>query len=205
MGKMRIAFAVIASTLGLLIVALLIAFGLAQTGFGKAWLARELSLWLSSPAERVTIDGLAGLVPFDMTVRKIEFADRQGPRMVIEDASIAIAPLDLLSRRLTLGLTARGVTLDRLSESSGGMNLADLLRPGFAVDLKALRIGRLYLGPAIFGEPATMRLIASGQLGGGRVAVDIDLRRIDATPGEAKFHLALAGDPLSLDLAANVS
>src|SRR5579883_2973376 len=182
---------------------LLLAFGLAQTPPGKAWLAGALSAWLSSPTERVTIESLKGLVPLDMTVGKIEFADRQGPRLVIEDASIAIAPLDLLSRQLTLRLAARQLDLERLSQG-GGTNLADLLHSGFALDLEELRIDRLHLGPDIVGQPVTMRLAASGVLGGGRAAADLDLARIDGTPGEATLHLALGGEPLSLDVAANL-
>ena len=203
MGWVRTALKIVGGGLGLLLAMLLLAFGLAQTPPGKAWLAGALSAWLSSPTERVTIESLKGLVPLDMTVGKIEFADRQGPRLVIEDASIAIAPLDLLSRQLTLRLAARQLDLERLSQG-GGTNLADLLHSGFALDLEELRIDRLHLGPDIVGQPVTMRLAASGVLGGGRAAADLDLARIDGTPGEATLHLALGGEPLSLDVAADL-
>ncbi len=84
------------AVLGLLL-ALALAFGLLQTGPGKAWLAQRVGGWLSSPAERVTITGIGGLVPFDMRVAKIELADAQGPRVAVADAVLAIAPADLLA------------------------------------------------------------------------------------------------------------
>ena len=68
-----------------------------------------------------------------------------------------------------------------------------------------MRVERIALGPALLGEPVALTLAASGTLGGGKAAADIDLHRIDGATGEARFHLALAGAPLRLELAAEIA
>ena len=52
------------AALGLLIAALLVAFGLLQTQAGKTWLAGTISRAVSSPDFSVTMKGLGGIVPF---------------------------------------------------------------------------------------------------------------------------------------------
>src|SRR5690348_14554104 len=116
---------------GLLLV-LALAFGLLQTGPGKAWLAQRLAMALSGAAGSATISGIEGLVPFDMRVAKIELADAQGPRIVLEDAVLSIAPADLLARRLDVReLGARLIRVDHASQasSSGTIDLTTLLHP----------------------------------------------------------------------------
>ncbi|HEX6842404.1 MAG TPA: hypothetical protein VF113_12775, partial [Stellaceae bacterium] len=192
---------------GLLLV-LALAFGLLQTGPGKAWLAQRLATALSGPGGEATITGIAGLVPFDMRVAKIELADAQGPRLIIEDAVLSVAPADLLARRLTLReLGARLIRVDHASKasSSGTIDPATLLHPPVAVTLERLHVDRLELGPALLGEPVTLTVAASGRLGGGSAAADLDIHRIDGATGEARLHLALSGEPLNLDLAGELA
>src|SRR5258708_19101150 len=190
-----------------LVLALALAFGLLQTGPGKAWLAQRVAGWLSSPAERVTVTGIAGLVPFDMRIDKIELADAHGPRVLVTDAVLAIAPADLLAGRLRLrDIGAREIRVERPSQGSSGgsMDPAALLHPPVAVVVERLRVDRLELGPALLGEKVALVLAASGTLGGGTAAADLDLHRIDGATGQASFHLALAGEPLRLELSGQI-
>jgi len=195
------------AVLGLLL-ALALAFGLLQTAPGKAWLAQIFGGRLSSPAERVTITGIGGLVPFDMRIGKVELADAQGPRVVVADAVLAIAPVDLLAFRLRLrDIGARAIRVERPAQGSGGgsMDPAALLHPPLAVVVERLRVDRLELGPALLGEKVVLTLAAGGTLGGGNAAADLDLHRIDGATGQASFHFALSGEPLRLELAGDVA
>jgi translocation and assembly module TamB len=194
--------------LGLLGLALLLAlaFGLAQTGPGKALVAALLEHALSDPTEKVAIDHIGGLVPFDMTIDKVTLADAQGPRIIVDDAAIAVAPADLLKGRLTLRrLTARALSIERSSESKSSTDLRSLLHPPLSLTVERLQIDRLALGSALLGEPVTLALTAHGRIGDGAAAADVDLRRIDGSAGEAQLHFAFGGTPLRLELDSDIA
>jgi translocation and assembly module TamB len=210
MTLLRKSLKVAGGTLAALVLVLVAGFGLLQTGPGKAWLAQRLAAALSGPAGQATVSGIHGLVPFDMRIARIELADAQGPRLTIEDAVLAVAPADLLARRLHVReLGARVIRVERpappSNSSSGTMNPATLLHPPVSVTLERLHVDRLELGPALLGEPVALALAASGTLGGGSAAADLDIHRIDGATGEARLHLALSGEPLHLALAGEVA
>jgi translocation and assembly module TamB len=207
-GGLRRALKIAGGGVAALLLALALACGLLQTGPGKAWLAQRAGFWLSRPAEQVSITGIHGLVPFDMRIAKIELADAQGPRVTVADAVLAIAPADLLAGRLRVrDIGARAIRIERPSSGSGGgtTNPAALLHPPLAVVLERLRVDRLELGSALLGEEVALTLAASGTLGGGTAAADLDLHRVDGATGQASFHLALSGEPLRLELAGEVA
>jgi translocation and assembly module TamB len=203
MVKLRSAGKIAGGGILTLPLALALAFGLAQTEAGKKGLAAALGHWLSDPEEEVAIRGIGGLVPFDMTLGSITLADRQGPRVVVSDAAITIAPAGLLAGRLALAITAREVRVDRTDE--GGGTLGALLHLPLRVKLERLQIDRIALGAAVLGEPVALTLAASGAVGGGSAAADLDLHRIDGMAGAARLHLALGGEPMRLDLAGEVA
>ena len=194
---------------GLVAVLLLLAlvFAALQTGLGKSWLADALGKAMSSDAERAVITDIGGVVPFNMTIARIELLDDQGPRALVENAALAIAPADLLKGTLTINrLTAQRVRLERPSRGSGGTtNLESLLHPPLALRLDTLGIDRIELGPAMVGQPVSLALAASAALLANRATADLDLHRIDGTPGEVRLHAALAGTPLQLELSAAAS
>ena len=64
MVGLRRALRITGGTVAGLLLALALAFGLLQTGPGKAWLGQRIGSWLSSPAERVDITGIGGLVNY---------------------------------------------------------------------------------------------------------------------------------------------
>ena len=190
--------------LGLLL-PLALVFALAQTPPGRAVIEAALARIFAGPGERATVTGIAGLVPFDMTIGRIEIDDSQGARIVVQDAALDLTPADLLKGRLTLRrLSAREVDVARPSATPSNFDLSRLLNPPLSVRLEQLRIDRLVIGPAIAGERVVASLSADGSIGGGSATADLDLRRVDA-PGAAKFHLALAGTPPKLDVQGEVN
>ena len=193
------------SLLGVLLL-LALAFALLQTGPGKSWLARSLSKAMSSDGERVAITDIAGLVPFDMRIARIEMTDDRGPRVGVEQATLVVAPADLLKGTLAIHrLAAESVRLDHSSSAGGSTNLDTLLHPPLSIRLDELRIDRLELGTALLGEPMSLALTASGALLPDRASAELELRRIDGTPGELRLHAALDGTPRQLALAVAAS
>src|SRR6185437_12210317 len=208
MTLLRKALKIAGGIVAALLLVLAAGFGLLQTGPGKAWLAQRLAVALSGPSGSATITGIEGVVPFDMPVAKIELADAQGPRLTIEDAVLSVAPADLLARRLHIReLGARLIRVDHASQASSSSTIdpATLLHPPLAVTLERLHVDRLELGPALLGEPVALTLAASGRMGGGSAAADLDIHRIDGASGAARLHLALSGEPLRLALAGEVT
>src|SRR5579883_860217 len=206
MKVVRAALKIAAGVIGGLLLVLAAGFGLLQTGPGQDWLALALGSALSDAQERVAITGLSGFVPFDMRFARITIADTQGPRIVVDDAALAIAPADLLAGRLTLRqIRAQTVRIERPSESSTGIDLGTLLHPPLALNVERLQVDRLELGPALLGERVVATLSGKGAVGGGSATADLDLRRTDGAAGEANLHVALGGEPLRFELAGDVA
>ena len=188
----------------LLLIVLALGFGLAQTPPAKAWLAEALGRALSDSQERVTVTHLTGLVPFNIAIDTIEIADAQGPRIVVDRAALVLAPGDLLAGRLRVTrLSAEVVDIAR--PGHGSTDLTALLHPRLAASIEHASIEVLSLGPDIVGEPVQATVAGSLRLDSGRAAADLDIRRIDGTPGQASLHVALSGAPLRLDLAGDIA
>src|SRR4051812_43200480 len=85
------------AALGVLIVVLAAGFGVLQTRVGKAWVEREIAQAVSDPDFTVAINGLGGIVPFGMTVERIDIGDRDGTYLTLRDASLDISPSALLT------------------------------------------------------------------------------------------------------------
>jgi translocation and assembly module TamB len=88
------------AALGLLIAILLAAFGLIQTQAGRTWLAGTAAQAVSDPDFTVVIGGLRGIVPFRLTVERIEIGDRDGVYLTLRDVGLDVSAAALLSRRL---------------------------------------------------------------------------------------------------------
>src|SRR5262249_26799144 len=153
---------------------LALAFAVLQTGPGKSWLAGTLSKSMSSNGERAVITDIGGVVPFNMTIARIEMLDVQGSRALVENAALVIAPGDLLKGTLTINrLAAERIRLERPSQSGGSTNLKSLLHPPLALRLDELRINRLELGAAMVGQPVSLALAASAALLANRATADL--------------------------------
>lgn len=169
---------------------LLLLFGLIQTPPGKRMLAGIVEDAASTPESRIAITGLHGFVPGDLRVEQLTVADRDGVWLVAKSVSLDWSPLSLLRDRLRIErLQAAHVEIARqpitpktdakAKDGGAGSGL-----PG-RIDIGAIQVDRLTLGPALAGETAQWKLTGSARVAG--LSEDnwlkIDAKRIDGGDG----------------------
>jgi translocation and assembly module TamB len=187
---MRKTGTIIAWVLGTMVLTVLAAFALLQTGPGKRILADGLNRMLAGPDSAIRIGTIAGVVPFDISVSRITRSDKDGPWLIVDDAALRWSPSALLGLRLRIDrLTAASVDMLRApsqgpSRSGGPAAAFALPRLPVSVELRDFRIGRLALSPALVGgDQAPASIAAHGLLAAGRAALSVDLARADGQPG----------------------
>ena len=189
---------------GFSVVALLVAFGLMQTQFAKAWLERETGQLLSAPDSTFAIKGLSGLVPFRVTIARIDMGDQDGTYLTLRDAAIDISPVELLRRRLHIrSLEIADIDMARSSTAPSTTPLTDYLkvpRLPVAVVLDRLAISRLALAPPVMGESLVATIGGNAELAGGTAHIALDLHRIDSSPGNIQLATDLSGETPVLNL-----
>ena len=99
----------------LVVLAIAGVFGLAQTDAGKRLIAEQLGRALSSADTTARLEGLGGLIPFDLRLERLRLADAEGPWLELDDARLSWSPAALLRGRLEIDeLGARRLALLRL-------------------------------------------------------------------------------------------
>jgi translocation and assembly module TamB len=86
-----------------LIVLVLVAFGLLQTGFGKRQILAFIEGQLSDPPARLEAQALEGFLPFDMTLVGTKLSDAQGVWLEADHLSLAWSPSALLGGPAGIG------------------------------------------------------------------------------------------------------
>src|SRR4051794_323666 len=95
------ALAVIGITVGAIVLLLGGAFAYAQTTLGKRQIGSVLERTLSDPpARNAQVEGIAGLIPFDVRIGKVRLADDKGDWLQVDDARLTLSPTDLLAGRI---------------------------------------------------------------------------------------------------------
>jgi translocation and assembly module TamB len=199
----------IGAALGTSVLLALAAFGLVQTSAGAAWLTRTIAAAGSTPVQRLSIDGLRGIVPFRFSIERIALADRVGPYVTLRDVGVEVRVAALFAGRLEIrALTVGEITVARPSTAKSTTPIVDYLRVPhlpIAVALNRLSIDRLVLEAPVLGERVVAALAGHAAIAAGRAAAGLDLHRIDGQPGRLRLQLALAGatPQLTLHVAAN--
>ncbi|MGD9509014.1 MAG: translocation/assembly module TamB domain-containing protein [Geminicoccaceae bacterium] len=198
--------------LGLVLLLLAGAFGLAQTRFGQDRLAALIASQLGTPEAPAEVDGLSGFVPFDIGLRRLALRDPTGVWLEVEDARLKIRPAALLHGAVeveTVG--ARRVALDHLppsppsSEPFALPQLPQLPRSLPAVAIDRLYLGTLALGAPVLGQAAEFSLDGHGSAGATGATLGLQLARTDQPTARASLDagLDLASQQLRLDLQAS--
>jgi translocation and assembly module TamB len=207
---MRRALRILLGIVGSLIVLLLIAFGLMQTGFGKQQILALIEGQLSEPPAKLEARALEGVVPFDMTLVGAKLSDEKGVWLEADRLALAWSPSALLGRTASIdNLAADRIAVLRApvsppSPPSNEPFKFELPRPPVGVDLKRLAVERLELGPEFLGESAVFGIQAQAHLGDpvNGLQADLALNRIDKDLD--RVTLALDYRPAADTLAVNV-
>src|SRR5687768_6586681 len=88
--------------LGLILLALVATYGVAQTTGGKRFISAQLERALAGPESTVEVVGLEGRVPFDMRLARLAFADGEGVWLEVEGVRLDLSPAALLRGRLAV-------------------------------------------------------------------------------------------------------
>ena len=192
------------AALGLLIAVCLAVFGLLQTQAGRTWFAKTVAQATSDPDFTVAIEGLSGIVPFRLTVERIEIGDRDGVYLTLRDVGLDVSAAALLSRRLHIrSLSIGEIDMARSSTAPSTTPMTEYLQvPHLPVEvvLDRLSIGRLALAPPVLGESVVATAEGNAQLAGETAHVALDLHRTDGAAGNIVLALALAGSTPVLNL-----
>ena len=167
---------------GLLAGALLL---FANTGTGQrliAWGVGEMS------GGQVVLSGLSGALPGAPRIARLELRDRDGTWLVVEDALLDIAPLQLLRRKVAIeALTARSVVLLRLPPRDEAA--AAPIQLPVRVLLQRFFIEDLAIDQVVPGAP---RLTIDGS-GSVASAVDVHATLLMTAPGRTdRYRLEVA-------------
>ncbi|MCB1969226.1 MAG: translocation/assembly module TamB domain-containing protein [Geminicoccaceae bacterium] len=177
----------------LMIVLIGIAFGALQTRFARDKIATLIQQALTDENQTAEVDGLGGLLPFDIRLASFRLADSHGIWLEVDDARLETSPWRLISRQ---------VVIDRL----GATRIAVLRSPDLppsepqpdqpfslpqppdlpeslpvALDAGEIRVDRIELGEPLLGEAMTLTLDGGVRTTDNRDRLDarVDIHRTD--------------------------
>ncbi|HTV80667.1 MAG TPA: translocation/assembly module TamB domain-containing protein [Steroidobacteraceae bacterium] len=189
----RIASAVAAGLLGLMVLVIAAVLVIPNTTGGRALIIRETAALTDG---KVRLAGIHGRFPGALDLDRIELRDRQGPWLWAQHISLRWSPAALVGRHILVDslhialLHVERYPLRESNRSSGSSSVPH-------TDVRDLSIDTLELGRALTGDPASLSVKASAHV---RSVQDMDahlaLRRIAGDGDyEADAHL----DPQSID------
>jgi len=168
--RQRRLLAIAAGIVGVPLLALLLALGVAQTPPGKRLLAGMIEDIASSSDHKVRLTGLSGFVPFDIGVERLEIADRDGVWLTASEVTLDWSPLAMLRDHLKIErLHAKAVNVERQPVASeqperkkadAGSGLPQ------RIDIGAVEVANLNFAAAIAGEPSLWRLAGNARVAG---------------------------------------
>ncbi len=185
-------------------------FALLQTSTGKSLAARTLSRILSSTPEReVNIQGIEGLVPFDMRIGRVSAGDAKGRYLDAEDIVLRWSAPGLFRGKIYIErLSAASLHLERLpeggpSKQGGGVSFSSLVKMLRRFRIERLAVPDLSLGAAVLGQRAVFGLDA--RVTNRPLKVSFQLKRKDEGPEtSADVELAVSGEPPVLAVRAEL-
>lgn len=175
--------------LGLPVAVVALALAVAQTGFGKRQIAGLVESAANTDDQRIEIAGLSGFLPWSMSLETLRIADREGVWLAARDIALDWSPFALIGGRLDIDrLHASAIEIQRRplpgppsADQSDEDGSALLLR----IDIAAVSVERLTLGPALAGETATWRFAGEARVAGldEENWLNIEASRIDGGDG----------------------
>lgn len=176
----------------------------------KGFIASTLEQSLSGPGRTVSIDGFAGALSSQATMRQMTVADGKGVWLTLRGVTLDWSRAALLSGRVEVNaLTADEIVLARLPEpaptaapsaEAAGFSLPEL---PVSVHIGKIAAKRVELGAPVLGQAAELTVSGSLELKGGEGSAALEVRRIDGPQG--KFTLSASYANASRQLVLNLS
>ena len=193
---------------GLGLVALLgLVFAALQTQAVKGRLAAWISGTLSSQDRTVSIQGLDGWLPFEISTQSITVSDVKGTALHLEQAGLGWDPLALLTGTLKVSsLQARTVTLNHLPQSSSQVQPEQEQKPFQLpqlppVIIESVDLPKISLGPSVAGATGVFAFQAGLALHSWQnVHGSLDLVQTDQPGFEFQGQFALEEQNLTTDM-----
>lgn len=165
--------------LGLPVLAVAAAFGLANIDYGRHLIERETA---SLTGGMVRIEGLAGRFPDALRIGRIDVADAKGVYVSVTGLALDWSPLKLLNSVVSVDqLAAKTITVSRLpvSESKTTSSSGSFSLP-VRIDLAKLEVDKATIEAPVVGTRAELALNGSGQLRTlTEGTVHLDVKRLD--------------------------
>ncbi|GHD50662.1 translocation/assembly module TamB [Thalassobaculum fulvum] len=180
------------------------AVGIANTGWGRAWVASTVAAATADGPVRVRIDRIAGALPVRIDLQGVRLADRSGEFAALDRVRLAWSPLALLGGTVAVdAVEVDGGRVLRVPETGEPATPEPAAAPSLkfpappvAIRLSMLRVAGLALDRGLAGQAATLDaelqasltgvsaiargwMTASGNGGTGRL--DLDLAVVPAS------------------------
>jgi translocation and assembly module TamB len=182
--------------------------GVLQSRPGKDFLASRIAHAISNSRFTWAIDGLGGAVPLAMTAESISVTDDEGTWLVLRDVALDIDPASLFSRKLRLRLLHAGAW-DQARPPSGHPPplpvILRLLRLPFDMIVDRLVIDRVNLARPVLGAPVVATITGMAAFRGPVRGADLDIHRVDGSPGNIGLQLTIDGDAPRLGVKLRAS
>lgn len=143
-----------------------------QSASGQQWMARTLAQVSENSGVRISVDGINGPNLRGFGVAHLRLSDAEGDFLTAQDVKLSLDVSHLLSRALSLSLTAAEIDLLRLPLIRGdaGQAAQDITLPDLyfsSIRLSSLDIEKLVIAPAVAGSA-----IETGVTGDAGVKLD---------------------------------
>jgi translocation and assembly module TamB len=190
----------VAGTLALFcLVAIAVLYIAGNTDRGRVMLER---LTYALTSGHVSLSGLAGSFPRQLTLDRLELRDDRGVWLRAERVTVTWSPMALLAHRIDVGTVhAGGVDMERLPMSSSKSHSSEPVSIPH-IDIADLAVDRVTLGRELAGMPAELVLRGNAHLRSVQdMVIDATAHRID---GDGNYELHLRFDTKRMDAALNL-
>ena len=170
-----------------------------NTDRGRALIERLTAALTSG---QVSLTGLSGSFPQQLTLDRLELRDDRGVWLTAEKVTVAWSPMALLSGRIQVGAVHAGsVDMERLPVSSPKPHSNQPVSIPH-IDVADLAVDRVKLGRELAGMPAELVLRGNAHLRSVQdMVIDATAHRID---GDGNYELHLRFDTKRMDAALNL-
>jgi|GEM_PF-4745697 len=175
-----------------LVVLIVVAYGVVQSSWGKTWLQNTVMELASNESQTLTMAGLQGHLPWELSIDKVTIADEQGVWLDVENAALDWNPLALLDNVVSVNaISASKIDVSRFpasqeeapKESSRPLNIPLVLVRDISLPSISVPIGK-------DGEAVALEVMAGSDADTPN-SLKGSLRTLGGTPTSLSYDAAL--------------